>query len=171
MDERISLDGLGIEQELPAVARFLGIRIGIIYLLARRQAWLRRNPRIGEEHMLLGMIEEGASPALEMLTLDMSVDNTVLKGDLEAILPPSQLFIGLVTPSHRLIENLGKASRGGKRIGSEHFLIAMAGIREGNLGVVLERHNITEEGASEAFIAWRERQHIARAEEETLEKQ
>ena len=145
-------------------------RVRTIFILAQQEATRFGHSHLKREHLLLGMIKEGKSPAVEMLKKDMGVDLEALKTDIEKTLIPE-------VPVDKAIPIVGydvvtvfrnSVSNGEPHIGSERLLMSLAGTDTGSLGEVLKKHNINATRASEAFRTWRIRTQAARVYEEKV---
>lgn len=109
---------------------------------------------VGEEFLMWALLEEGGSPAIDILR-DSGSDPVILKADIEEILPFGEPLIGenplLTERARQAIEFADEeATLLSLWIGSEPLQLGIVRIQEGRLAEVLAKRGVTEQKVRES---------------------
>jgi len=127
-------------------------------VLAQKAAHDRSHNYVGTEHLMLGILEEGANLGVKVLTaLDIEIDD--LRAELDASLGPATAPGPERLPFTPLLKaSLESAARealgfGHNYIGCEHLLLGLLATEDGLASKVLRRMGVDLRAAKRATIA------------------
>jgi ATP-dependent Clp protease ATP-binding subunit ClpA len=125
--------------------------------LAQDRAREHHHDHVGPEHLLLGILDEGANLALRVLSL-MDVEPDDLRAELIASLEPSSSGATAKAPFTPLAKQVLQCSAdeavrlGHNYIGCEHLLLGLLVTEEGLAGQVLRRMGMEPRTARRAVV-------------------
>jgi ATP-dependent Clp protease ATP-binding subunit ClpC len=132
-----------------AQCRWFSDRARKVLQMANQEAHHFNHAEIGLEHLLIGLVKEGASAAAETL-IDLGLDLRTARQEVADLVPPAENAflpgkLPLSSATRQLLEEVQQAAlaSGSQEAGTEHLLLALVGVRNGVAANVLARHRIT----------------------------
>ena len=126
-----------------------------VFQLANQEAQRLNHEYIGTEHILLGLIKEGSGVAAHVLkTLDLDLRKMRLEIEKLVKCGPDMITMGKMpqTPRTKMIVEeamIAARQRHHNHVGTEHILIGLLRVKEGNAFVVLDNLGLTEDIVSD----------------------
>ena len=126
-----------------------------VFQLANQEAQRLNHEYIGTEHILLGLIKEGSGVAAHVLkTLDLDLRKMRLEIEKLVKCGPDMITMGKMpqTPRTKMIVEeamIAARKRHHNHVGTEHILIGLLRVKEGNAFVVLDNLGLTEDIVSD----------------------